>query len=64
MMGLACIGCICIFLLNRKTEGQKKGQDLAAEDEEAKIRLWAGQSCVRIERVRERELRRTLPRLV
>ena len=64
MMGLACIGCICIFLLNRKTEGQKKGQDLAAEDEEAKIRLWAGQSCVRIERVTERELRRTLPRLI
>ena len=52
MMGLACIGCICIFLPNRKTE------DLADEHEEAKIRLWAGQSCIRI------YIERSLPRLI
>ena len=38
------------FPTKQEDRGAEKGQDLADKDNEAKIRLWAGQSCVRIKR--------------
>ena len=43
------------FPTKQEDRGAEKGQDLADKDNEAKIRLWAGQSCVRIKRERAGE---------
>ena len=55
-----CLFCSYLhFPTTEEYRGWEKGQDLADEYEEGKIRLWAGQSCVRIW-----YWERTLPRLI